>query len=237
MIAEGDDTTLGKEQDILDEHDDEVSALTIRLQKLITTYSSISTPDARKMPARKLTRLEKNLAAMNERIDSWTGGEDESCLIQQFEEEVVDLRRELGNARDDLLPLELDDSDELSVTLAKLEKMIFNCSLNLKKLLKNRVIEPPAPETKGVRLPKLDVPTFNGDILNWRSFWEQFRVSVHDRSNLSNSEKLVYLQHALKDGSAKHAIEGLSRSGEYYTKAVACLQSRYDRPHTKHTCA
>ena len=108
------------------------------------------------------------------------------------------------------LPLDLDDSDELSISLAKLEKMIFNCSLNLKKLLKNRVVEPPAPETKGVRLPKLDVPTFNGDILNWRSFWEQFRVSVHDRSNLSNSEKLVYLHHALKDGSGKHAIEGLN---------------------------
>ena len=104
MIDEGDDTTLGKEQDILDKHDDEVSALTIRLQKLITTCSSISAPDARKMPARKLTRLEKKLAAMNKWIDSLTGGEDESCLIQQFEEEVVDLRRELGNARDDLLP-------------------------------------------------------------------------------------------------------------------------------------
>ena len=129
VIDEGDDTTLGKEQDILDEHDDEVSALTIRLQKLITTCSSISAPDARKMPVRKLTRLEKNLAAMNKRIDSLTGGEDESCLIQQFEEEVVDLRRELGNARDDLLPLDLDDSDELCVSLAKLE-MIFNCSLN-----------------------------------------------------------------------------------------------------------
>lgn len=57
---------------------------------------------------------------------------------------------------------------------------------------------------KGVKLPKLDVPTFNGNILNWRSFWEQFSVSVHSRTALSDAEKLVYLRHAVKDGSAKH---------------------------------
>ena len=88
----------------------------------------------------------------------------------------------------------------------------------------------PVPDSKGVRLPKLEVPTFDGNILNWRCFWEQFRVSVHDRSSLSDSEKLVYLQHSLKDGSAKNVIEGLSRSGDNYSEAVDCLQARFDRP-------
>ena len=37
---------------------------------------------------------------------------------------------------------------------------------------------------------------------------------------------IVYLQHALKDGSAKNAIEGL----ENYDDGVACLKARYDRP-------
>jgi hypothetical protein len=44
----------------------------------------------------------------------------------------------------------------------------------------------------------------------------------------------VYLQHALKDGSAKQAIEGLSRSGEYYSEAIDCLKARYDRPRLIH---
>ena len=133
-----------------------------------------------------------------------------------------------------LLPLDLDDSDELNVTVAKLEKLIFDCSLSLKKLLKNRTTETSVSDSKGVKLPKLDVPTFNGDILNRRSFWEQFCMSVHNPTTLSTSEKLVYLQHALKDSSAKHIIEGLSRSGEYYDEAVDCLKSRYDRPRLIH---
>ena len=40
----------------------------------------------------------------------------------------------------------------------------------------------------------------------------------------------MYQQHALKDGSAKQDIEGLSCSGEYYSKAIACLNARFDRP-------
>ena len=45
---------------------------------------------------------------------------------------------------------------------------------------------------------------------------------------------MVYLQQSLKGGSAKGAIEGLSRSGENYTEAVECLQSRYNRPRLIH---
>ena len=59
-------------------------------------------------------------------------------------------------------------------------------------------------------------------------------MSVHDRPNLSDPEKLIYLQQSLKNGPAKCAIEGLSRSGEYYTEAVECLKSLYDRPHLIH---
>jgi len=40
----------------------------------------------------------------------------------------------------------------------------------------------------------------------------------------------VYLQQALKDGTAKGAIEGLSHSGDNYEKAVQCLKARYDGP-------
>lgn len=87
---------------------------------------------------------------------------------------------------------------------------------------------------KGVKLPKLDVPTFDGDILHWKQFREQFCVSVHDRSSLTNAEKLAYLQQALKNGSAKSTFEGLSQSGAHYVEAVGCLKTRYDRPRLIH---
>lgn len=59
-------------------------------------------------------------------------------------------------------------------------------------------------------------------------------MAIHDRDDISDTQKLVYLQHSLKDGSAKSAIEGLSRSGEHYTEAVDCLKSRFNRPRLIH---
>ena len=154
--------------------------ISLRLQKLIITCSSIADPDARKTP-RKLTRLDKSLNFINDQIKSLTGDPDKSCLIHQFEEH---LKKKLSSVRDSLLPLDVDDSDELSLTLAKLEKMLFDCFLSLKKLHWNHVAELSASDSESVKLPKLDVPTFSGDVLNWKSFWEQFCVSVHDSTNL-----------------------------------------------------
>ena len=74
--------------------------------------------------------------------------------------------------------------------------------------------------SKGVKLPKLDIPTFDGNVLHWKTFWEQFSVSIHSRVDITNSEKLVYLHLTLKNSTAKQVIEGLSRSGEYYSEPV-----------------
>ena len=95
------------------------------------------------------------------------------------------------------------------------------------------LMESSATMAMGVKLPKIDVPTFDGNILNWQAFWEQFSIAIHERSSLSDTEKLVYLRHSLKDGAAK-VIEGLSRSGDQYAEAITCLKSCYDRPRLIH---
>ena len=85
-----------------------------------------------------------------------------------------------------------------------------------------------------VKLPKLEAPTFDSNILHWLTFWEQFCVALHDQDDLSNAQKLVYLRQSLKEGSAKNAIEGLSRSGEQYDEAIKCLRVRYNQPRLIH---
>ena len=97
-------------------------------------------------------------------------------------------------------------------------RLLFECALTVSRLSDD--IKPVAPvarsgEHDGVKLPKIEVPMFDGNILSWRRFWEQFSVSVHERSSLSCSEKLVYLQHALKNGSANVVI--LAVWGELYS--------------------
>ena len=68
---------------------------------------------------------------------------------------------------------------------------LFDCSLKVKKALHSQHGTTSTVDGKGVKVPKLEVSTFNGDILGWKTFWEQFPVSIHTRPNLSNAEKLV----------------------------------------------
>ena len=56
------------------------------------------------------------------------------------------------------------------------------------------LLQTPAPvlHKKGIKLPKIDVPRFEGDIMNWQSFWQQYEISIYFRTPLSEAEKLDY---------------------------------------------
>ena len=122
---------------------------------------------------------------------------------------------------------------------------IFEMSVKVKKLL---FLSPASPSSdtaatatptatsgsRSVKLPKIDIPTFDGGLLHRQTFWDQFRISIDQHSDITNTEKLVYLRHSLKDGSAKNVIEGLSHSGDQYEEAIDTLKARYDRPRIIH---
>jgi hypothetical protein len=162
-----------------------------------------------------------------------SGSHGDIYLLEQHAEQLRDCKKELASVYENLVSLDLEEDDDLFVLHERLEKLNFACSHKVRKLLGSTTSAPVA-DGKGVRLPKLEVPTFNGDVLHWKHFWEQFSISVHSRDNLSNAEKLVYLQQAVKNGSTRNAIDGLTRSGDHYHEAVDCLMSRYNRPRLIH---
>ena len=235
-----DEGELDKEQGILDDHDDDVTDLTIRLNRIISTHPSVGESGEIKTARKRLSHLQNSAFLIRDAISEHATAETEAtidvCLFQLYEERLTDLRKDLEGLRRDLLSVDLDEGDELITSQVDLEKLIFGCSLKVRKLLQSQSEESStaSADNKGVKLPKLEVPKFDGNILNWITFWEQFNVSVHQRTTLSDAEKLVYLRHSLKDGSAKNVIEGLSRSGDCYLEAVECLKGHYNRPRLIH---
>ena len=238
--AMGDDDTAGlaQEQEILDIHDDEVASLAYRFEQLTRAHTPGADAGGRVIATRRLSQLETKLSTLNTAIGKLTGDPHEIHLVHLYQEQLSDCKGELGGVRTEVLSLMIDESDDLNTTVLKMDQGIFDMSLEIKKLLYNPGHAPeattPTAETRGVKLPKIDVPMFDGDILHWQTFWEQFSVAIHDRTDISDTEKLVYLCHSLKDGSAKSIIEGLSRSGEQYAEAIKSLKSRYSRPRLIH---
>lgn len=77
-----------------------------------------------------------------------------------------------------------------------------------------------------VKLPKIPLPRFNGDITKFFTFWDSFESMVDMNEDLSSIDKFNYLQRAL-DGTAARALEGLPLRDRTYVSAVNLLKERF----------
>ena len=79
-----------------------------------------------------------------------------------------------------------------------------------------------------MRLPKLELPSFYGDVLKFSSYWDQFRCAVHENKELSSVQKFTYLRATLK-GTALKTIDGFEVTAANYDHAIQAILHRYGR--------
>ncbi|PFX17050.1 hypothetical protein AWC38_SpisGene18645 [Stylophora pistillata] len=79
-----------------------------------------------------------------------------------------------------------------------------------------------------LKLPKLELPKFDGDVLKFQNFWDQFEVAIHDNDNVPSVQKFTYLRSVL-EGIAYHTIEGFEVTSANYQHAVDALKHRFGR--------
>lgn len=78
-----------------------------------------------------------------------------------------------------------------------------------------------------VRLPTMNLPTFNGTFEQWPAFYGPFSALVDKNTNLSNLQKFYYLLSSLST-TAKKTIESLEITEGNYANALDLLKKRYD---------
>jgi hypothetical protein len=81
------------------------------------------------------------------------------------------------------------------------------------------------PATTHVNLPRLDLPSFDGNITEWMSFRDLFVTAVHNKS-LSDSQRLIHLKSVLT-GEAAPLIRSTIITDANYAIAWKQLQDRY----------
>ena len=77
-----------------------------------------------------------------------------------------------------------------------------------------------------VKLPKLTLKKFNGDLTKWTPFWDSFESSIDHNPDLSEVDKFNYLNSSL-EGPASEAISGLKLTAANYLEAIAILRRRF----------
>uniref|UniRef100_A0A914Q1H0 Gag protein n=1 Tax=Panagrolaimus davidi TaxID=227884 RepID=A0A914Q1H0_9BILA len=76
-----------------------------------------------------------------------------------------------------------------------------------------------------LQIPSLNIPKFNGDYLEWNTFWELFDLYVH-KKNYPDVSKFAALR-SLLQGRALDEIKGFTTSGTNYDTVVKTLKDRF----------
>ena len=94
------------------------------------------------------------------------------------------------------------------------------------------ISHPPSPilstrvPSPRVKLPKLSLKKFGGDMTKWVTFWDCFDSAVHSNPSLSDVDKFTYL-FSLLESSAAEAISGLTLTSANYQEAITTLKKRF----------
>lgn len=78
-----------------------------------------------------------------------------------------------------------------------------------------------------VKLPKMEIPKFAGDIRKWRNFYDMFGKLVHEKTQLSDIEKFTFLRTYL-EGEPLRLISHFEVTAATYAVAWDTLISRYN---------
>ena len=84
--------------------------------------------------------------------------------------------------------------DRVLTTIFNLERNNSEHS-SIRETSSNHTRSPSNPtEILKTKLPKLELKTFDGSILNWQQFWDRFQSSIDSNSNINSVDKFAYLQ-------------------------------------------
>ncbi len=119
---------LTEEQEALDNHDDQVSELDVRIQRLVSSLTPSPVPDIQRLSLRRLTHLKEKLAGISTSIDTVTDDDDGVCTLQQHGEQIADLKKELKEIQNALLDVDLEAGDPLVKIKDTIERAIFEGS-------------------------------------------------------------------------------------------------------------
>ena len=226
FMDEEDQDSLEAEESICDEHGNRVMELLERLEQLEVAEESVSSETASD-PLQKLTRRLQYLGQEKDTIIASTRSlpselESHTRLrLQKCQEDISALNAQLSGLVGEILSSMGGNTSALMDNVTSIKRDVSNQDFEVRRLLLEiECGHKPAEAHKEsiIELPRISTPTFDGDILNWVAFWEQFEVAIHSNERLHDAQKFVYLREAVKDGPAKQVIQGISLRSEVTKK-------------------
>ena len=158
----------------------------------------------------KIERLKPLNQVVQEKLD----------LIKQLDEQTLELEESTEGMEDCL-----QEATQFELKSKKNIMYITNF-MDSFKIAETSVNLPNKVQTDDVRLPRMTIAKFSGDVLKCQTSYESFATAIHNKPNISNVQKFNNLVGYL-EGQAKRRVEGFNITNENYQKALDLLCKRF----------
>ena len=159
--------------------------------------------------------LKQNKAILEERLKTITVIDEQVLELIDDEEEIL---REIDEAG--------SFSENVHKILIEIEDKLQSLEVPQNGNAPGNASSPQGGASCFTKLPKLQLRKFYGKLHKWQEFWDSFRASVDNNSNLNDAMKLEYLK-CQCEGAAYQAIAGLELTNDNYEVAVNVLKQRF----------
>lgn len=185
------------------------------------------------------SQVTKILGKENTLIES-----EDIIKIQVYKEQLLEKKQDLRQIDKEIMDITKDTDDEMEKEYEisesyneKILEVIKRVEVILKEKEKKKeksqeilkipnTSEEDKKRTFSARLPKVELPFFEGDINKWYAFWQIFEANIHQREDLSIIEKLTYLLSLLR-GEPSRIVSGFAATAENYMDVIKILQQNY----------
>ena len=188
-----------------------------RLKAIREVHGKIQTADKvlSQLAARRLEMPNKDYTTPVKRIT-----EKVNDLIDALESSTIPEDHPL-RARAMEIEIRLEDMEIVDLMLTPTESKDFSKEM---------------PKKKGTfKLPKLDIPKFDGQLKNWSRWWTYFKHAVHDNEDLDNRDKLAYLIRSISDPALQDYFRAGAETKDTYPEMLEVLKQRFDQPRELHS--
>ncbi|XP_006816676.1 uncharacterized protein LOC100368473 [Saccoglossus kowalevskii] len=230
-----------------------VSNTSAQSQSTTKTENVASLRSARKVQRGLVTRNTNRLEIL---LSDFDNNHDKVLAFNEIADlnELINERRAKLQAVDEDLRLAMHHEGEEESTIEKEmeESYDYTDELSMKSRRRQRRIDaidprrqapntgssagstprsnPSASTHRTVNLPKIELPTFSGNVLEWITFYDTYRSTIHDDKTLGDIQRFAYLKGVLR-GEALLLISSLPLTEVNYAQALALLNERYGQKH------
>ena len=177
-----------------------------------------------------LTRLQNFITKFNPR-------EEPITLLEFRQEELPQINRKFDDIQCQIELIDVDNADEGEEEREAFEVKYFSIRSEMQEIINaeksyNSSINNTSTNTANThslraRLAPISLPSFDGNIQEWESFFDCFKAMVHNDDSYPPAQKFSYLRSTLS-GQALGIIKGIPITENNYEVAINKLKQRYD---------